>query len=403
MKSLLKQRSVLKRLHWATWCAMLLTAVPLVLIMVPGERIETRDSPATSWEKSLQGLTYTALNSRSPSDFASTPLPIFDVEVELLEHGWPCAYLGRGVIQDTPLITDGWMAKTYEHIGWFYADSWPFFADARTFRWWALAIDLAVGVLILGMVGTVIEWRIRSGTRKWRFRILDAILITTVLALFLAPFAYHAHIQRLEGSSMLLAFREDGILAKVDYNGPVWLRKLVGNKFFLPSMLHIEAIQIDPSDDWRKEFAQLEKCPYLTEVTVEHWLPLGAIPILKQNRNLKHLGLPDLAVADLLREEQGDLHEPFQAEHIERLEPLELTSISLSGPGYQTAHVRQIAEYPAIQSIWLSNTLVSRDELELLRRDFPDVLFVDPNYHSGKPILWTVPRIDLPIKLPNTP
>ncbi|WP_146115637.1 MULTISPECIES: hypothetical protein [Pirellulaceae] len=376
---------------------MLLAAVPLVLIMVPGEEVWDSGNEISAWQESLQDL------RKSTSDLTPRFPDFFFLDVDLYEHGWPIPYMARGVIREGVPPQYGFLTDSYKGIGWIYAETWPFFADKRIFRGWALAVDLAVGLLFLGIVGAVIEWRIRSGDGRWRFRLFDAFLITAVLALFLAPFAYHAHVQRLEAPVLLLSLEENGIERDFAYHGPVWLRKLAGNKFFLRSMFHIDAVTIDPSDNWQEEFAQLEKCPYLNEVTINHWLPLGAIPILERNQNLKHLGLPDLGIADMLRKEQGDPHEPFHAEHIVRLKSLKVTSISVNGLGYQARHIRQIAELPTIQTIWLSNTLVSGDELTSLRRDYPHVTFIiKSNYGPGKPILWTDPRIDVPVKLPTS-
>lgn len=398
MKYLWQRLSLLRRLHWATWCAMILTAVPLVLIMVPGELVWNTGSETSAWQHSLQDLWETTSDRVPPS-----PNFCF-LEVDLYEHGWPFPFMARSVIPDVLQPQHSFFTDSYKGISWIYSESWPFFADERIFRWWALAVDLAVGLLILGIVGGVIEWRIRWGAGRWRFRILDGFLITAVLALYLAPFAYHAHVQRLEATVFRLSLEENGVKGNSEYHGPVWLRKLVGNEFFLPSMFHIDAVTIDPSDNWREEFAQLEACPYLTEITIDHWLPLGAIPILERSRNLKHLRLPDLQIADMLRKEQSDSHEPFHAEHIVRLETLKVTSISVNGIGYKARHIRQIAELSAIRTIWLSNILVSGDELESLRGDYPHVKFiVNSNYNQEEPILWTDPRIDVPLKLPTAP
>lgn len=361
---------------------MLLTAVPLMLIMVPGELVWVDESETSTWQDSLQDLweTTSNLGPRIP-DF-------FFLDVDLYEHGWPFPYMARGVIREGVPSQHGFFTDSYKGIGWIYAETWPFLADKRVFRWWALAADLSVGLIILGIVGAAIEWRIRSGAGRWRLRLLDAFMITAVLALFLAPFAYHAHVQRLEATVLSLSFEENGTEVSYGYHGPVWLRKLVGNKFFLRSMFHIDAITINPSDNWQEEFAQLEKCPFLTAINSEKWLPLGAIPILQRNPNISQLTLPDIPLADALRKEQGDPHEPFQVQHIARLEPLGLTAISMSGYGYQARHARQIAEFSTIQSIHLFKTQVTYDELKSLQRDFPHVTFIfTSSNNSTKPTL----------------
>ncbi len=397
-ENLVTKRAQSDRLHWAARCAILIVMVPLVLIMVPGELTWLPENASTNWERSLQSL-----RSKTENQILSRPLGTLD-QVHLYEHGWPLPYMARSVSRDGLPAQFGLFGEDYKSIEWTYADSWPFYADKRIVRWGALAIDLAVGLVILMIVAAAINWRIRAGTGRWRFRILDAFLIIAVLALFLAPFAYHAHVQRVEAPVLGLVLKENGIKGNFDYHGPIWLRKLVGNKVFLRSMFHVDTITIDPSDNWREEFAQLEKCPYLTTVYLEHWLPLNAIPMLQRNRNIKHLGLPNLQIADMLQKDQGDSNEPFHVEHLARLEPLKLRSVSMSGPGYQAKHVRQIAALPTIQSIQLFRTQVTRDELVLLRRDFPDVAFTfTSDEDSAKPTLWTKPRINLPIKLPDIP
>lgn len=400
MRHSLTNLAMLRRLHWATWCAMLITAIPLLLIMVPGEITWPPFPAETAWQKSLQDLDRRTQNYISLSRDASVQIDPFLHDSDLYEHGWPYPYLARSVVLDKSAPRYRSPMGGHEGIGWIRADTWPLLANLRIVRWWALGADIAIGVLVVGSVGGMVEWRIRTGTSKWRFRLFDAFLVIAAIGLFLSPFAYHTHVKRLE-VLVLTTAEQNGIEAKQEYHGPIWLRKLIGNESFLRNMYHIDSMTIDPSDNWREEFTQFEKCPYLTEVTIQHWLPLGAIPIMRKNQNLKEIVFPNLQIADMLRTEGNDDNTPFLAKHIACLESLKLTSVSLNGVGYQARHVRQLAEFPSMRRIYLSHTLTSEEELQTLRTEYPHIKFVSLTYDSGKRLLWTEPRIDLPIELPN--
>lgn len=94
MKLLLRPISILKGLHWVSWCVLLVVGLGLLLIMVPGEEFSVvRGQPLSdTWDaNSLSLFTITQSNVDEPlkgaRSFFRTPF----------EHGWPARYLVRSI------------------------------------------------------------------------------------------------------------------------------------------------------------------------------------------------------------------------------------------------------------------------------------------------------------------
>lgn len=94
MKLLLRPISILKGLHWVSWCVLLVVGLGLLLIMVPGEEFPVvRGQPLSdTWDaNSLSLFTITQSNVDEPlkgrGPFFRTPF----------EHGWPARYLVRSI------------------------------------------------------------------------------------------------------------------------------------------------------------------------------------------------------------------------------------------------------------------------------------------------------------------
>lgn len=450
MKLLLRPISILKGLHWVSWCVLLVVGLGLLLIMVPGEEFSVvRGQPLSdTWDaNSLSLFTITQSNVDEPlkgaRSFFRTPF----------EHGWPARYLVRSIERcdlrlgiawnPPPPPSKPWIqfsdADPFQPKGvsWSSQDNWPFESKEWSFCPVALLVDIIVGAIILGCIGGFVEWRARCGSKGIRFRLFDVMVGLAVMGCLISPFAYHRHIQRVEavGKQLVNAEAVDTYddFSEGSYHGPIWLRKLVGSEHFLASMHHVDRASIDPGDDWRKEFAVLEKFPYLASLHVKHWLPVDAIESLQRCRRLTHLRIPPLNKTQLSRLKVDDLSLSveilsgseaielelaesdaitivaddedmnlvkdelvFGVEDLAKLTSLNLESIELEGNMIGVEHIRLLADMPSMRTIVLVEMDPNDEEYKNLIAENPHIQFhFRTNNHNGKPKLYSPPRTNL--------
>jgi hypothetical protein len=176
--------------------------------------------------------------------------------VKIIEHGWPRPYLARALVYKQTL--DGktyrdnstakirflspflsWGGSTYHDVSWSDYDNWPLSADDWMLDVGALALDLAVVLLLIAVVGAAAQWRARRSPGWFRFHLVDLLAALTCIAVLLGIYTYHARLQKREAQAgtppLPPSFlRHDGqMTASQEYIGPVWLRKLVGNAYFI--------------------------------------------------------------------------------------------------------------------------------------------------------------------------
>lgn len=99
MRRMLTYLAILKRLHWATWVAMSVVLMALVLIMVPGDH-QNRDSliPTTDWEQACYQLRADA--SAQWRSAAEKEGPSLYFYATTFSHGWPSPFLARALVYD---------------------------------------------------------------------------------------------------------------------------------------------------------------------------------------------------------------------------------------------------------------------------------------------------------------
>ncbi|PQO46291.1 hypothetical protein [Blastopirellula marina] len=387
--------TILRRIHWVTWCAMVLVAFPLLLIMVPGEPVgKSPPCGSAAWQKECSELEertgknlppnlrevghnykYKLPGGNSVSRWDEAPLAVF-------EHGWPVPFLARSRVYNDHLpsspnfmpydIFPPGHSWSLENTSWCYVESWPSAADDWIVRPWALLVDAGVALMLLIGVAVFVQWRIGTGSSGIRFRLFDLMMLFTVLGVFIGLFAYHDHLYSQE-ERIHQDIGEEAIRVRTStYQGPVWLRKLAGNEFYLSSMHHVTSATIDPGDQWEHEFARLATFPYLTSLTVEHWLPVEAIESLRKNHQLTFLALPPMHAS----QQAGRDPSVFGVDDFSKLEPLKLNWIFVAGDAIKEEHIRLLAGMPEMQLIFTSDVSVHPRRIDSIREQFPNVPIV---------------------------
>lgn len=169
------------RLHLSTWIVLLLLAVALTLIIVPGE----------------------------PSGAA-------------IQHGWPWVFLE----QEKSIVYN---AGAFGRAPWRSLDNWNPFWPWRDHNTLNLVLDLGVALVLLLAGGLMFEcWR-RRRHRVWQFSLRELFIATTLVAIACSWVAWRYHQwQRENDFQRLLGTLRFEARSRMYYKGPVWLAKLAG-------------------------------------------------------------------------------------------------------------------------------------------------------------------------------
>lgn len=393
----------LPRCHWFTWCLTLLVALALVLIVVPGEWINPlpRDSP-TEWEQRCQDLYAATCERHQPTvpDLAHG----LNFSVYAFEHGWPRPFLARALV--LKLTADGgqyrvrsthlirylspfgyWGGSLYLGVSWSNYDNWPFSADDWIWNPWALAIDIAAALLMLGLVAGATERWVRSRSGLLRYRLADLFAVVTLIGIAAGVYAYHARLRRVEAQggtpqpAPAFAAHDGELSLGQRYTGPIWLRKLTGSEHLLPLFHHVYDVSIGLGDHWGDIYAELPNLTYLESVRVRNGLPLAALEQLERCGQLKELELPPL---DRWAYSVVNRRTPLLGvRDLPKLERLHLTKIALQGESIQVAQLEQVASFRTLKIISLRNVSATTEEIEAIRATHPQVKIVVVHDFAG--------------------
>ncbi len=386
--------SRLPRLHWFSWCLGLLAAAILGVIVVPGEyHAVPHEGELTEWDRQCREF-YQATYDEHHASVRDLDSP--HITVKLYEHGWPRPYLVRALVwkqtpsgqphrQDSePLVQvpsyfRHWGGSMYHSASWSHYDSWPFSADGWLLRPGWLAIDLMLAAAIVALIAGLTEWRIRRRQGLFRFRMTDLLGAVTLIGLGLGYYTYHDRIQHIEsqGSGRPLPpgfSSHHGVMgSSQNYHGPVWLRKLAGNAYYLRTLHHVDSVSIQFAEHWEEAYAVLPELPYLRQVGTGQGLPLAAIEYLERCPRLTELDLPRLDRQPRRVPPLAASVPILTADDLGLLAPLGLASIKLSGDAIGATEVEQVAAFPTIRSITLQDVAAAADELETIRARLPKV------------------------------
>lgn len=396
MRRLLTYLAMLKRLHWATWVVMSFVLLALVLIDVPGEyQAGGSILPVTEWEKACYQLRVDATARRQQAAEKELKQPSFYLtfHAAAYSHGWPRPFMARALVYDhkreksKPWLGKkssftSWGGSLYHNVSWSNYDNWPLSADGLLLRPWSLLLDLLVGLVIVTGVGGLVQWRIERNGGLLRFHLADMLAIMTLIGIALGTYIYHDTLRRRE------AFDGKPIAAPTftstggwtsysqQYQGPIWLRKLVGNQYYLPVFHHVESVNIKMDDRWRENFVQLKKYPYLKSLSTHHGLPVDAIETLKDCPRLEELTLGMYEI-DTPLFIFGTKDRALQPEDFSKLKALRLKQVTVSGVMVQKQHIAQLAALPTMRHIQIQSTSATEDQIEELREEFPQVDFYE--------------------------
>jgi len=394
MRRVLDQLAKLKRLHWATWVAMSVTLLALLLIMVPGE-YQTQGSiyQVTPWEKACHQLRMdtSARKRKAVEEGLSPPQFYLSVHVAAYSHGWPRPYLARALVYDhlrqqsQPWIGKKssfttWGGSAYHNVSWSNYDNWPFSVDGWLFRPWSLILNLLVALMIVSAVGGLVQWRIQHNGGLLRFHLADMLAIMTLIGIGLGTYLYHDSLRRREAfdgkpiAAPGFTSSDGWITYSQSYKGPVWLRKLAGNQYFLPLFHHVDTVSITMDEKWREHFESLQDYPYLKTIHPRHSLPIDAIPLLEKCPQLEdiYLGMYELDTPKIV---PGTKDRALQPDDFSLLEALSLKRITVSGVLVQKKHIAQLAALPTMRLIQFQSTSVTDEQIEELQKEYPRVQF----------------------------
>lgn len=391
---MLKRLAILRRVHWLTWCVVAVTTGVLILIIVPGDHVHVGSLNRNSaWHlecEKLREATDDMARAVDPRERHAANMALSRIHTEVYEHGWPMPYLARAIVfksdasgsvnreHSTPLIrfkTESGVPP-YRSISWSNYDHWPFAIDGWLILPLALVGDLLVASLILAIVSGITQWRVRRNGGIFRFHLADLLAGLTVLGLSLGFYTYHENLQRLETLNEKPPYhaafvQHDGQLYAIrKYQGPVWMRKLVGDKHLLPFLYHVEKATLTTGPNWREAYQQLPKFVYLKELDIRRRLPLEGFDSIERCRRLEDLALP------YLDKDPPSPSDPlFQVEHLSRVTWLNLKSVTLRGNEIGAEQIEQILQMPTIDRIILDGVAAPANVIDQLKAKYPEVEF----------------------------
>lgn len=397
---------------------MLLTAAVLSLIALPGEDVQPyRTYETTPWKEQRRGLQHATHRDfkEKYQQVTGETWPYSPRGVRVYEHGWPYPFLGRALVYgpDHPAFkvrsrSTAWirfpryfpaMGGTGDlEVSWSKYDRWPLEANGWLFRPWHFLIDLAVVSLLVVGIGAFTQWRVVRLGLGGRFRLFDIFIGIFACAAILGFYAYHVQLQHREapGLSRALPRRiavgitpptppsyalfNGELTAYQRYCGPDWLRKLVGNEFLIPAMHHVYWATISlrdarEGDDREEAYRHLSQFPYLTTVRVDRGLPLTALPYLERCRNLEELVLGPWSQLNL-RAGPGQEGQWLGPDNLALLEPLGLSSLTISVNQIQAKHLDQVASFPTLRRLTLRRVgrhgvSISPEQTKAIQNKYP--------------------------------
>lgn len=196
------------RLHVSTHVVLLFAATALVMANVPGNRRE-----------------FHYLVSRKS----------FFRERECL-HGWPLTYLWR----------------TPDRFATEEMSIWKLSDQVTQFHPVALACDVLIAIVILGVVGATYEWWRRRRERLWRFSLRELMIVLTAFAVLFALLYREDRQRRAEQQAVAALEGDEKIVTGVDttlqQGGPDWLWEILPAERF-PMFQRVAELKIGP-DMW---------------------------------------------------------------------------------------------------------------------------------------------------------
>jgi hypothetical protein len=252
------------------------------------------------------------------------------------EHGWPLTYLTRSVEDPYELARSTYPSVVFGRaVPTTVSNCIELWRDCKGFRFWSLAADLCVVLLISVASGVAFEaWR-RKRSCLWHLHLKDLLAVTLLASLIMA---WYVRRERQHAAEEAIFSQSDGApyLQENQTGGPTWLRLCLGDRLFQFLDCPFE-IAIPNRGDW----SQIEKL-----ATVRH-VELRARSTTEQ---LAHLAkMPRLEALSLEQEEFGIPPDNIVAE----LPPLpNLRGLYLSQPA---SRCRRIDRLTSLESFRITD------------------------------------------------
>ncbi|MEM8495673.1 MAG: hypothetical protein AAF663_09840 [Planctomycetota bacterium] len=361
--------------HWLSWVVGGAVALAMVIIVVPGT--------PSSWEIHSEEATPVLLGPivtwmGGSGVFPKQPWPN---GVTHYCHGWPLTHavtaIGRGGFGGprpprTPPQPLSYPVNPWP-ISWSVGEAWPGSADAS--RWWIgrLFINTLVAFLIVYVATAATDLWLRRCGGLFRFRLIDALTLASVLAVVLGWYRWHAATQRFELQTLADIESKGSMVGPIAHGSPGWLQRLLGSNRVMTFCNHVKKISVSPEAMTALLWDRVARLPYL-EILVFDGLPdasqLGLMvqhtPQLQELRirptreqvfvgtdpSKEPLTFHPVMAGDLRLEALADarrletLSINFECLTIEQIEPLlgcpRLREVSLQGPAITA---REYAEF----------------------------------------------------------
>ncbi|WP_442483503.1 hypothetical protein [Aeoliella sp. SH292] len=165
---------------------------------------------------------------------------------------------------------------------------------------------------------------------------------------------------------------------ELEYCGPDWLVRLVGNEQYLPGLWHFRKVNLTTllPDLVKADVDQLVRWPYLNHVVIRPGCPLYAIENLAELSHLHSLTIEGLADAgnDTRAEQSRDPKSFLRVDQLDQLAELPIDHLTLWDSKILAEDVtRLLSAQPTMRKLTLRETAISADELEALRAEFPQI------------------------------
>lgn len=389
----------LRRLHPITWCVMLVVAVAMVLIVVPGKQTWSQFEEDETWVGGQSSVVYEATERRYSS---ASRLGHWDSDTSVYVHGWPKPYLVRSLstqagsstgTKSTLLIEfdNGYSSCAGPLNGsvfWSNYDNWPLRGVEWRFHYSNTIIYLGVFVVVASLVAAATEWWIRSRGGFFRFRIYDVLAVLTVVSLLLGWCRHHVNAKQIEEQVEDYFYESNPfscpLYVQERYVGPGWLVRLIGHEDLLPFLHHVESGNLQARESWREDLQQVARLSYLQELSLPQHLPIEGLDCLEQMPRLRKLRVCDNRHGYFpFSDELAGAHSLLTAEHFGELERLDLEELELSGEFVLIEDVERVAAFPSLRRLHLINVAASLGEIQKLRARFP-TLEITAQWYSNE-------------------
>ena len=340
------------RLHPSTYIVLLLTAVAIFLLNVPGQFVP---------HIHFGGLEQHRIE-----------FPLW----EHLEHGWPWTYLEQNAYSGL-LGSDG-QVDLDGQLSLEPLSAWSFGQHVTSFRPLALCLDLAFNLVSLAVCAAAFEcWR-RQRNHLLQFRLSDALLGVAILAFALGYAAHIAREHRQERAVLMqlgppkgigepTAQQHSGETRCTFYHGLSWVRGS-DSDFSIPWFDRV--VGIDLYDV--AECQQAALLSHLKVVNLHLWTPPASYPgdvllPLASLKNLEALRLIGYCPFELEDRRANYTYEASDAEiaavlHEMRSLP-KLIALDLNGSDIGDRSAAELGQFPRLQKIDVRNTILSDEGL----------------------------------------